>query len=138
MKSKARIAIVCAIVIFLAGVMWTTASRSGPKTLTYSQFLEQVRGGQVAGVILTGSNSGATQATCRLKNGSTVRTVLPSDYKDALMTMQDKRVDIEIRDSSSGPLQFFINATPFFLLLGVWIVLMIRTFPNGPRQGILG
>jgi ATP-dependent Zn protease len=138
MKSKARIAIVCATVIFLAGIMWTTASLSGPKTLTYSQFLEQVRGGQVAGVILTGSNSGATQATCRLKNASTVRTVLPSDYKDALVAMQDKRVNIEIWDSSSGPLWSFLNAAPFLLLLGVWIVLMIRKFPNGPRQGFLG
>jgi ATP-dependent Zn protease len=65
-------------------------------------------------------------------------TVLPSDYKDALMTMQDKLVNVEIRDSSSGLLQLFSNATPFLLLLGVWIFLMIRKFPNGPRQGFLG
>src|ERR1700688_1010058 len=109
MKSKARIAIICAVGIFLAGVLWTTGSWSGPKTLTYSQFLEQVRTGQVASVILAGSNSGATPATCRLKDGNTVRTVLPSDYKDALMTMQDKLVSVEIRDSSSGLLQVFIN-----------------------------
>ncbi|MCU1275041.1 MAG: ATP-dependent metalloprotease FtsH [Bryobacterales bacterium] len=138
MKSKARIAIICAVVICLAGVLWTTGSGRRQTKLTYSQFLEQVRAGQVASVIVTGSNSGATQATCRLKDGNTVRTILPSDYRDAVLAMQDKLLNIEIQDSSSGPLQFFINATPFFLLLGVWIFLVIRKFPNGPRQGFLG
>ena len=138
MKSKARNAIVGAAVIFLAGVLWTTASRSDLKMLTYSQFLDQVRAGHVASAIVMDRNSGATQATCRLQDGSAVRTVLPSDYKDALVAMQDKLVNIEIRDSSSGLLSSVLNAAPFLLLLGVWIVLMIRKFPNGPRQGVLG
>jgi hypothetical protein len=89
-------------------------------------------------VIVTRSNSGAVEATCRLKDGKTVRAVLPSDYRDALVAMQDKLVNIEIRNSSSGPFSLLINATPFFLLLGVWIFLMIRKFPNGPRLSALG
>ena len=84
-----------------------------------------------------GSNSGAIQAICRLKDGNAVRTVLPSDYRDAMVAMQDKLlVNVEIKDSSSGSLQLLIKATPFLLLLGVWIFLVIRKFPNGPRQSI--
>ena len=117
--------------------MATVSQRSQTK-LTYSQFLEQVRAGQVASVIVVGSNSGAIQATGRLKNGNTVRTVLPPAYRDAMVVMQDNSVNVEIRDSSSGPLRLLMNATPFFLLFGVWIFLMIFKFPNGPRRRVLG
>lgn len=138
MNSKAKITIICAVLICVAGVLWmATTSQRSLTTLTYSQFLEKVRTGQIASVIVMGSDSGAIQAICRLKDGNAVRTVLPSDYRDAMVAMQDKLVNVEIRDSSSGPLRLFINATPFFLLLGVWIFLMIRKFPNGPGRFIL-
>jgi cell division protease FtsH len=135
MKSKLTIAIVCAVVLLLAALLWVT-SHPTLKTLTYSQFLEQVRMGRVASVIITGSSSGATPATCRLKDGNTMRTVLPLDYRDAMAAMQDKMINIEIRDASSAPLRYFANATPFLLLLGVWIILMFRKFPGAFRQGI--
>jgi ATP-dependent Zn protease len=131
MNSK-DIAIICAVLICVAGFLWlATAGQRSLTTLTYSQFLEKVRTGQIASVTVTDSNSSATQAICRLNDGNTAGTVLPSDYRDALMAMQDKLVDIEIRDSSSGSLRLFINAAPFFLLLGIWIFLMIYKFPNG-------
>ena len=139
MTSKSTIAILCAALICAAGVLWmATAGQRSLTTLTYSQFLEQVRNGQVASVIVIGANSGAVQATCSLKDGNTVRTVLPADYRDAMVAMQDKLVNIEIRDSSSEPFRLFMNATPFLLLLGFWILLMIRKFPNGLRKNILG
>jgi ATP-dependent Zn protease len=132
------ITIICAVLVCVAGVLWmSTASQRTLTTLTYSQFLEKLRAGQIASVIVMGNNSGAIQAICRLKDGNGVRTVLPSDYRDVMWEMQDKMVNVEIRDSSSGPLRLFVNATPFLLLLGVWIFLMIRKFPNGPRQSIL-
>ncbi len=130
MNSKTKIAIVCAVVICLAGLLWTTGSRRGLTKLTYSEFLEQVRAGQIAGVTIHGSNSGATEATCHLKDGHTVRTVLPSDYRDAMAAMQDKLVNIEIQDSTSGPLRPIVNAAPFLLLMGVWIFLLIRMAPG--------
>ncbi len=137
MNSKARLAIICAVLISMAGVLWmATTSRRPLNTLTYSQFLEKVRTGQIASVIVMGSNSGAIQAICRLKDGNAEQTVLPSDYRDAMVAMQDKLVNVEIRDSSSGPLHVVLNATPFLLLLGVWIFLVIRKFPNGLEQGI--
>ena len=137
MNSKAKLAIICAVLISVAGILWmATTSQRALTTLTYSQFLEKVRTGQIASVIVMGSNAGAIQAICRLKDGNAERTVLPSDYRDAMVAMQDKLVNVEIRDSSSGPLQLLLNATPFLLLLGVWIFLVIRKFPNGPGQSI--
>jgi len=136
MKSKVLIAIIVgAMLICLASVPWISL-RSLTK-MTYSQFLEQVRAGNVASTTVISSNSGAAQATCRLKGGDTVRTVLPADYRDAMAAMQDKRVDVEIEDSS-GPLRLVSNAAPFLVLLAVWIFLFVRKFPNGPRQGVPG
>ncbi len=75
-------------------------------------------------------NSGSIHAVCRLKDGNTVRTILPYDYRDALLTMQDHRVDVDIEDASSAPRQLLLNATPFLLLLAVWIpLIMLRRTP---------
>src|SRR5712692_956734 len=118
MNSKTKIAIFCAVLMCVAGVLWMAAAgQRSLTTLTYSQFLERVRTGQISSVIVMDSNSGAIQAICRLKDGNAVRTVLPSDYRDAMVAMQDKLVNVEIRDSSSGPLQLLAKASPFFLLL---------------------
>jgi ATP-dependent Zn protease len=139
MNSRAKIAIICAVLIGVAGVLWVaiTGQRS-LTTVTYSQFLERVRTGQIAGAILMAGNSGGTEAICRLKEGTEVRTVLPSDYRDALLAMLDNQVNIEIRGSAAGTLPLFMKASPFLLLLGVWIFLMIRKLPNAPGQNIPG
>ena len=137
MHSKTKIAIICTVLICVAGILWTaTTSQRSLTKLTYTQFLEKVRTGQIASVIVMGSNSGAIQATCRLKDGNTERTVLPSDYRDAIVAMQEKLVSVEIRDASYGPLQMVMIATPFLVLFGVWFFLMIRQSPNGPGQSI--
>jgi ATP-dependent Zn protease len=140
MNSKAKIAIICALLLCVAGAFWmfNTTSRRSLTMLTYSQFLEKVSTGQVARVTVMGSNSGVTPAICRLKDGTVERTVLPPDYRDAIVAMQDKLVDIEIRDSSNRPLPLVMKAAPFLLLLGVWIFLVIRKFPNGPGLSWLG
>ncbi len=130
MNSKAIIALVFGV-LTCVGALWmphTTSRRS----LTYSQFLEKVRTGQVASVTVEGSNSGATPAICRFKDGAVERTVLPSDYRDAIVAMQDKLVDVEIRSSSYESLPLIMKAAPFLLLLGIWFFLVIRKFPNGP------
>lgn len=135
MNWRANLAIVCAVLISAAGVLWMVPGRQRSlQTLTYSQFLEKVRTGQIASVTVMGGNSGAVDVICRLKDGNAARTVLPADYRDAVAVMQDKLVDIEIRDASSGPLALVWHATPFLLLLGVWILLAIRKVPNGPQS----
>jgi len=133
MNSKAKLAILCTVSLAVAGVWWMSAARGrSSATLTYSDFLEKVRTSQIAGVTILGNDSGAVPATCQLKDGSRARTVLPLDYRDALLLMQDKLVNIEIRDSASAPLHLLANAAPFLVLLAVWIFLMFRKFPNGP------
>lgn len=138
MTSKTKLAIVCALLACVLAAVWLAATRKPHLTnYTYSQFLDQVRNGQVSDAIIIGTNSGAAITTFHLKNGQSAQTVLPSEYRDALRAMQDKLVNIEIRDASSEPRRILLNATPFLLLLAVWIVLMIWKFPNGPRRSLV-
>lgn len=137
MNLKLKIAIVCALIVGLTGIYWTTSRRSLP-TYTYSEFLGQVSNNRVASVVVTSGNEGAVEATVHLKDGAVVRTVLPSDYKDALRAMQEKLVNIEISGSSSEPIRLLINMTPFLVLVGIWFVLMTRKFPNGFKQNLFG
>lgn len=138
MNLRTKITIICVLAICLAGVLWSIGNPRGLTRLTYSEFLQQVRTGQVASVIVLGGNSGATEAICRLKDGNTVRTVLPADYRDALLAMEDKLVNVTIQDSSSQTVPAFSNAAPFLPLLGAWIFVFIRRFPNGLGRGVLG
>jgi cell division protease FtsH len=117
-----------AVLLGVAAILWVTAAKQNNLPgLTYSQFIEKVQTGQVASVTVMGANSGAVEAICRLKDGKAVRTVLPQEYRDALIAMQDSSVEIEIREASG--LVMVQRAAPFLLLLGVWVVLMTR-FPR--------
>jgi ATP-dependent Zn protease len=132
MSAKVKTTILCVVLICVAGVLWTSSTSNGSlPTLSYSQFLEKVRTGEVASVVVMGGNSGAVQAICRLRNGDAERTVLPPGYRDALMAMEGKSVDVEIRDSSSGPREVVMKGAPFLVPLGVWVILLIGGFPKG-------
>lgn len=134
-SKKAKLVIICAVLISVAGALWIAAtSQRSLNTLTYSQFLKKVRNGQIAAVIIMGGDSGAVRAICRLKDSNAERTVLPSDYRDAMAAMQEKLVNIEIRDSSSGTLQL-LYYSPIILILALWIFL-VRKFQNGAGPSI--
>ena len=133
MKSKTMIAAVCVVLMGVAWIIWlATGGERGPVKLTYSQFLERVRAGQVVSVVIRASNSGASAVICSLKDGATVRTVLPANYKDAMQAMQERSVSIEVQDPSSEPVQVIAKAGPFLALLGLWFILLLR-FRNDPK-----
>ena len=137
MNSNAKSLILCVVLICLAVVVWMAVGNGRRQSkVTYSQFLQQVRAGKVTNVIIAAGNSGTSQLTCKLKDGTVVRTVLPSDYRDAIAAMQDGLVDIEIQESSWGWLARLSNAIPFLLLLGFWLFMM-RRMQSGPGKGNL-
>ena len=129
------IAILSVVLISLAAALWFAKERGRDRAYSsYSEFLRQVRAGQVTSVIIDASKSRASRATGRLKDGGIMQSVLPADYRDAIAAMQDKLVDIEIRDASSGWLPLLGNATPFLLLLALWFF-MLQRMRNGTRPG---
>ncbi len=92
------LAIVAATIAF---TIWQ--GRLQPKA-TYSEFLKRVQAGEVTkATVEVAARSGVDQIDYTLKNGSRVKTVVPSDDREALAAMRDKLVNVEIRDASSSP-----------------------------------
>ena len=131
MNSKAKKIVFWGVLIAVAVLMWAV-ERNGhnPVKATYSQFLEQVQAGQVSKATIVAAQGGANPVTYSLKDGSRVDSVLPHDYRNALEAMQQKMVDIEIRDASSQWLRVLANASPFLVLLGFWFFMMNRMSSN--------
>jgi cell division protease FtsH len=111
----------------------TDASRT---KATYSEFLQQVQSGEVSKATIAVAETGANPVTYRLKSGSEWLTIAPKNYQDAVAAMQNKLVNIEIRDAQSRRTRVLVNSTPFLLLLSLWVVMMIwmRKNPNFPRM----
>ena len=75
MTSRRKLTLVCVVLVCAAMLPWITKrERSFATIYSYSQFLGQTRDGQVASVIVIGSNPGAVEATYRLKSGERART----------------------------------------------------------------
>jgi cell division protease FtsH len=127
MNSKAKSVVFWMVLIGVAVLLWAVM-QSGPDAAktTYSQFLQQVQSGQVNKAIIVADHTGANPVTYSLKDGSQARTVVPSDYRAALEAMQQKMVNIEIRDASSQWIRILVNASPFLVLLGFWVFMMNR------------
>ena len=104
-----------------------------PVKATYSEFLQQVQTGQVTKAVIVTGESGPNPITYNLKDGSRERTVLPADYRDVLATLQQKMVNVEIRDAASQWLHMLPNAAPFFILLGFWAFMMRQMRRRGAQ-----
>ena len=115
--------VLCLMAIgFAAALSWMAHdSEKRPPGATYSQFLREVRQGNVESVTIAPQTSGVNAATYRTKDGHQVSTVLPLDYRDAAAAMEIGSVEIEIRDAAIWPLK---NAIPFLVLAGVWLFMM--------------
>ncbi len=139
MNSKRTLALAAALAATAAALLWIAAPARRPAaTLTYSEFLDRVSQGQVAGAVLNPPLSGAVEVTCRLANGQTARTVLPADARDALREMRSHQVNIEIQNSRTSPLRPLLNAAPFLLLLALWALRFFRKPPPRLRRSLLG
>ena len=136
MNTKAKSIVFWGVLIAVTALVWAVIqNKPNPVKATYSQFLQQVQSGQVSKAVVVADHTGANPVTYSLKDGSQARTVVPSDYRAALEAMQQKMVNIEIRDASSQWLRIVVNASPFLVLLGFWVFMMRRLPPGGRLFG---
>jgi len=126
-SARTKVAIACAVVVLAGIAVWIVAGNGGRQTnISYSQFIQQVRGGRVAKVEVATGSLGASPATIQLKDGQISRTILPLDYSAALALLDAQSASVEIQDASTSPARLLVNATPFLLLLAVWVFLMLN------------
>ena len=131
MTNRANKFIFWMVLLAAAGLLWAVIrNQPGSVKATYSQFLAQVQSGEVLKATINNADSGANPVDYRLKNGTRVESVLPSDYRDALDAMQQKLVNIEI---TGGPQRwrYVANSAPFLILLGFWFFALIQMKRRG-------
>ncbi len=119
--------------VVIAVVLMSVFNSFGPRTapsqqMSYSQFLDEVKQGRVAHVLIDGrSIQGRTQG------GEKFMSYSPeTDNKAMIGTLLDNGVDIEGRapEQQSLLMQIFISWFPMLLLIGVW-VFFIRQMQGG-------
>ena len=106
-----------------------TGSAAGERPLTYSEFYQEVKAGNVRSVTIAGN-----QVTGKLRGDEDLRTTIPSDYPGIIDVLQEAGVAIEVKESNTPAwLSFLINASPFILLFGFWIFMMRQMQAGGNK-----
>ena len=106
-----------------------TGSAAGVELLTYSEFYQEVKAGNVRSVTIAGN-----QITGKLRGDENLRTTIPSDYPGIIDVLQEAGVAIEVKESNTPAwLSFLINASPFILLFGFWIFMMRQMQAGGNK-----
>ena len=132
MNSTVKTAVFWVVMLCTAILLWRviqTGSAAGERPLTYSEFYQEVKAGNVRSVTLAGN-----QVTGKLRSDEKLRTTIPSDYPGIIDVLQEAGVAIEVKESSTPAwLSFLINASPFILLFGFWIFMMRQMQAGGNK-----
>src|SRR5713226_7326490 len=119
--------------ICTAVLLWSVVKSGSPgreKTYTFSQFREEAQAGDVAEITISNGN----QVTGKLKNGVILRTVIPANYPDIYKMLEDKKVNIDIKEAQSNNwITLLVNASPFILLIAFWIFMMRQMQTGGNK-----
>ena len=126
------------IAIVLVSIFNHYASVGGvPDSLSYSQFLTNVRNGQVAQVHIESSQSGNT-VSGRGTDGKEFRTFGPPDPK-----LVDDLVENKVEITAEPPAErsvlvdLILGVAPILLLIGVWVYFMRQMQGGGAGRGAM-
>jgi cell division protease FtsH len=114
-------------------VIWAVVrSSTGEKVreLTFTDFTNAVGGTNVREVTIKG-----TVVTGLLKkDNAKFRTTIPANYPDLYKTLQEKNVNVIIKDNTgSSWLAYLANGLPVIVLLGLWIFFMRQMQTGGNK-----
>ncbi|MBI3665575.1 MAG: ATP-dependent metallopeptidase FtsH/Yme1/Tma family protein [Acidobacteria bacterium] len=112
MNSTIKTAIFWVVMICTAVLLWSVVKSGSPgreKTLTFSQFLDEIQAGNVSDVTIANGN----QVSGKLKNSPLqLRTVIPANYPDIYKLLQEKKVNIEVKEAQSNNwITLLVNAS---------------------------
>jgi len=110
------------------------AGRSGQKDkeINFTQFLADVDQGNVQKVTVLGQ-----EVRGKLRDGSSFHTIIPPSYSEMYKTLNDKHVEVEVKDVNNGswPLQLLGTWAPLILLGALWFF-MIRQMQTGGNKAL--
>jgi cell division protease FtsH len=100
------------------------------RDLTFTEFTGEVGKDNVRDVAITG-----TDVLGNLKkDNAKFKTTIPANYPDLYKTLQEKNVNVTIKDNSGGSWMTWVaNGLPMILLLGLWIFFMRQMQTGGNK-----
>jgi cell division protease FtsH len=116
----------------LLWTVWKTGSGRSAQELTFTQFMERVNSGHVKSVTISGY-----EVTGQFKEDrSELRSAIPPNYPRLYDLLQEKGVDVKIKDVATGNwTSLLFNAIPFVLLIAFWIFMM-RQMQSGGNKAL--
>ncbi len=136
MSSKLKTAVFWAVIILSGLLLWQVVKAGGTgakqKEINFSEFMSQVNQSNVADVTVNG-----TEVTGKTRNDkANFRTTIPANYPDMYKTLQDKGVNVTIKDTQSGSWSsWLIQLMPLLLLGALWFF-MIRQMQTGGNKAL--
>ncbi len=105
------------------------------KETTYSEFITNVQGGQVADVTINGDIITGTT-----RKGAHFKTVIPTSDTELLPMLRKNGVNIKVHQKEETPwyLTLLISWFPMLLLIGVWIFFMRQMQVGGGKAMSFG
>jgi cell division protease FtsH len=134
MNSNVKTAIFWVVIICGAVLLYAVVHNQKAKVeqqISFTQFMDQINKGNVKYVSISGN-----EVRGQYKDESGLRTLIPTNFPDIYKQLNDKGVNVEIKEANSS--QWFsvlINAIPFVLLLAFWIFMM-RQMQSGGNKAL--
>src|SRR6266699_857145 len=98
----------------------------------FSRFMMDVNGDNVKDVTIAGTDVSGTLK----KDGSKFKTTIPANYPDLYKTLQEKNVNLTIKDNSGNTWITWVGqGLPMIILLGFWIFFM-RQMQSGGNKAL--
>ncbi len=125
------------LVIVLSGILlWQVVKAGGSgqkeREINFSDFMSQVNQGNVAEVTVLGVDVRGRYKTDKV----TFHTIVPPNYPDMFKMLQDKGVNITVKDAQGGSWPtWLLNLAPLILLGALWFI-MIRQMQTGGNKAL--
>ncbi len=129
-KSIAIWLVVALVLMTVFNQFNTHQQQSAQSHLDYSQFLDQVKQGQIAKVVIEGRTLNATTT-----DGKRISTYAPSDlWMVSDLLKNGVNIEAKPEEEQSFLMNIFVSWFPMILLIGVWVFFM-RQMQGGGKGG---
>ena len=133
MSSNAKVLVFWAVLIGLAVVLFTVMrpGQDKERQISVTEFVSRIKENQVKEVSIAG-----TEVKGTFTNGTAFRTEIPANFPDIYRMLTDAGIKFDYKESgSSNWVTLLINISPF-LLLGAWLVFMMRQMQSGGNKAL--
>ncbi len=120
--------------LFAVGRMFNIGGNA-PRTVPYSQFLQEAESGQFTKVEIKSNDGNPTLVIGTLKNGGKIQAYTINDISDLKNVLNEKGVTYEVARSSSTFWMIFWNIVPWVVILGIWWFVMQKMMQGGAGGG---